>query len=191
VHQALVATDDPRIADVVRRSGGEVVLSDTPYGCGTQRVAHAADGRGADFVLNVQVDQAFVDATALARVLDALRAGASIATLAAPLPPDRASDPHAVKVVRDGTGHALYFSRTPIPGDLHLGVYGFNADTLASLAALPRSRLATAEDLEQLTWLEAGWPIVVVDAPRATLSIDTPEDLVTAQHLLAAEERSP
>jgi 3-deoxy-manno-octulosonate cytidylyltransferase (CMP-KDO synthetase) len=136
--------------------------------------------------LNVQGDEPFVGDDLIAPLVERLRAGAAIATLAAPLDPGRLHERSSVKVVRDASGHALYFSRAPIPGELHLGLYGFSRQALAAVADLPRGRLAAAEDLEQLTWLEAGWRIAVADVPRATLSIDTPEDLAAARALLVA-----
>lgn len=186
VDEAVVATDDPEIAAHVEGRGGRALVVDAPCDSGTQRVARAAERLDAAFVLNVQGDEPFVGDDLLAPLVDRLRAGAPIATLAAPLEPARRDDPAAVKVVRDATGHALYFSRAPIPGDLHLGLYGFERAALAAVAALPRGRLARVEDLEQLTWLEEGWRIAVADAPRATLSIDTPDDLAAARALLAA-----
>ncbi len=189
--RVIVATDSPHIVDVVRALGGEAVLVDAPCASGTERVARAAAATNAPFVINVQGDEPFVDPIALSRLAQHLRAGATLATLAAPLPPDRRYDPATVKVVRDAAGDALYFSRAPIPGDQHLGVYGFGQAALRAVSTLPRGPLSRAEDLEQLAWLEAGWRIAVVDAPRASVSIDTPADLDAARaHFAAAGDDS-
>ncbi len=187
-HELLVATDDATVAEVVLARGGRVHLDDTPCDCGTVRVARAVADLDADFVLNVQGDQPLLDPAALDAVLELLRAGAPIATVSAPLAPERLPDPHSVKVVTRADGQALYFSRAPVPGDLHLGVYGFTADALRQLAALPRGSLARAEDLEQLTWLEAGWPIAVARLPEATPSVDTEADLAAVAQTLSMEE---
>src|SRR5207244_2332066 len=105
---------------------------------------------------------------------------APIATASAPL--DDPADPSRVKVVVDAHGRALYFSRQPLPAArLHLGLYAFTADALQAVAALPPSMLERAERLEQLRWLEAGWRVRVVPLDRATLSVDTVEDLERAR----------
>lgn len=191
IDEVHVATDDARIAAAIEERGGRALLVNEQCTSGTERVARAVTGLAEDLVINVQGDQPFVEAAALERLVGALHGGAPIATLAAPLPAGRLADPAAVKVVRDATGHALYFSRAPIPGDLHLGLYGFTRAALAAVAFLPRGPLARAEDLEQLAWLEAGWRIAVVDAPRATLSVDTPADLAAARSLLATLPETP
>ncbi len=186
--RVVVVTDDEGIEAAARSAGAEIWRFDAPCAAGTQRILRAAAGRSldADVLLNVQGDQPFVTAAHLRPVLAALFRGAPIATLCAPLSPELRSRPERVKVVRDTAGRALYFSRAAIPGDLHLGVYGFRTEILPRLAALPRSPLADAEDLEQLDWLAAGLPVVVADTPESILSIDTPEDLAAAESRLAS-----
>lgn len=184
-----VATDDPRIAAVVRAAGGHAIEVTEPCASGTERVARAVARlpEPPTYVVNVQGDEPFVDATSLAALIQALADGAPIATCAAPLPPEKLNEISAVKVVCDAFGRALYFSRAPIPGRLHLGLYGFTPEALAAVAFLPRGPLARAEDLEQLAWLEAGWPIAVAPGATRGPSIDTPADLAAAETLLTSE----
>ncbi|MCK6571045.1 NTP transferase domain-containing protein [Myxococcota bacterium] len=186
--RVVVVTDDARIEDVAASAGAEVWRHDAPCLSGTQRILRAASARGlsVDALLNVQGDQPFVSAAHLRPLLNALAAGAPVATLCAPLSPGDRDRRERVKVVRDASGRALYFSRAAIPGALHVGVYGFRGDVLPRLAALPRAPLADAEDLEQLDWLHAGLPVQVAELPESLLSIDTPEDLAAAEAWLAA-----
>jgi 3-deoxy-manno-octulosonate cytidylyltransferase (CMP-KDO synthetase) len=198
----VVATDDPAVQAAVQTRGGQTVRVDAPCASGTARVARAAavlaPGAGPEVVVvNVQGDEPFVEPAVLAALVAAVRAGAPIATAAAPLPPGAAEDPHSVKVVADAQGRALYFSRAAIPGALHLGLYAFNAPALQAVAHLARGPLAAAEDLEQLAWLEAGWPIAVIAAPPTLKGVDTPADLARARAEFAArpppdpQERCP
>jgi len=181
-----VATDSDAIEAAVRAAGGDVVRVDAPCPSGTARVAHAAALLDARFVVNLQGDMPRVPPAALDAVVERLSQGAHIATLAAPLAPTRRADPSVVKVVTDHAGRALYFSRAAVPGDHHVGVYGFRADVLRRLAALPRVALAAAEDLEQLDWLHAGLEVHVVPIDAAPLAIDTPFDLERARDALSA-----
>ncbi len=174
-----VVADDAQIANAVRSRGGEAMVVDHPCESGTERIALAARRLDSKWFINVQGDEPFISHQALGALMDLLRSGAEITTLRAPLPKNTGRD--TVKVVTDSGGNALYFSRASIPGDLHVGVYGFTAQALEEVAHLPRSPLACAEDLEQLTWLEAGWKIQLGDIAQATLSIDTFEDLLAAR----------
>ena len=183
-----VACDDARVEAAVIADGGQAVRVDRPCTSGTQRIAYALEHLDSigEYVLNVQGDEPFVSAEAVAALVDSLRAGASIATLSTPLDPADRAAPDVVKVVRAQDGQALYFSRAAIPGERHVGLYGFTVDALRAVAHLPRGPLSAAEDLEQLAWLEAGWPIAVASIGPMGPSIDTPADLVAAEAWLAA-----
>jgi 3-deoxy-manno-octulosonate cytidylyltransferase (CMP-KDO synthetase) len=189
--RAVVATPDPEIAASVRTFGGEVAMTLAQARSGTERVALAQID--AERILNVQGDQPLVDAAHLRLVAGALdRAG--ITTLARPWPSvgPPPSPTALVKVVRDAAGRALYFSRSLIPARgpwlVHVGIYGFDAETLQRVVSLPRRGLADSEDLEQLDWLEAGERIVVLDTDADPGAVDTPEQLAALEARFASGE---
>ncbi len=131
--RVVVATDDERVARVVRDAGGEAVLTDPAIPSGTDRVLAAARilaGTGStrsavpvpapdpvpDIGVNIQGDEPLLDASSIDAAVGALESGCDVATLAAPLDdPAKFRDPNCVKVVLAGDGTALYFSRAPIP----------------------------------------------------------------------------
>ncbi len=117
IAKVIVATDDERIVDAVEDTAAEAVLTTVAFASGTDRVAHVAADLGAEIVVNVQGDEPLLDADELGAALRAFReSGVDFGTLRAPL---RAAedlwDPNTVKVVVDGEGTALYFSRAPLP----------------------------------------------------------------------------
>lgn len=180
VDTVVVATDSPEIAAAVRAAGGDAVLTGE---CANGTIRCAAAGVDADVLVNVQGDEPFVDPAHIRAVGEAVGA-APIATAAAPLVGDPA-EPARVKVVTDDDGHALYFSRAPIPSGgpwrLHVGLYAYAPATLRALVRLPPSPLEASERLEQLRWLAAGYRIQVVDVDAASGGVDTPADLKAAQ----------
>jgi 3-deoxy-manno-octulosonate cytidylyltransferase (CMP-KDO synthetase) len=197
VDRVLVATDDERVADRVREAGGEAVLTSRNAASGTDRVAEVARTIAAEVYLNVQGDEPLMPAENIDRTVAVLAEDSrrSIATLVYPIAAAAAADPHTVKVAVASDGHALYFSRSPIPyyrqGQpayrKHLGIYAYRAATLAEIAALPPSPLERAESLEQLRWLEAGHSIWVGEATGDSIGVDTPADLAEAERLLRKE----
>jgi len=196
--RALVATDDPRIADTVRRAGGEALLTSHEAASGTDRIAEAARTVQADVYVNIQGDEPMMSAENIDRAVDTLldRPDRRIATLAIGLPAAEAPDPNLVKVAVARDRRALYFSRSPIPyfrhGEpayrKHLGLYAYRAETLLEVARLPPSPLEKAESLEQLRWLEAGHAIWVGEAATDSIGIDTPADLARAEQLMGKGE---
>jgi 3-deoxy-manno-octulosonate cytidylyltransferase (CMP-KDO synthetase) len=114
----MVATDDARIADVVRKFGGKVVMTSPKHRTGTERVAEVAEKIEAEIIANIQGDEPLIRGGIIDEAIRPLIADESIhiSTLKSPI--TRMSDwfnPNVVKVVTDREGFALYFSRSPIP----------------------------------------------------------------------------
>lgn len=207
--RVIVATDDARIADAVRDEGVEVCLTRDDHASGSDRLAECAEHLGwADDtrVVNLQGDEPFAPAAGIRAVAAALAEDAApMATLAAQVASaEEWFDPGCVKVVCDARGHALYFSRAPIPWARdalahardrvpaglavwrHIGIYGYRAGFLKAFARLPRTPLEQAESLEQLRALEHGYAIAVRLTPAAfPPGVDTEADLARAEQALA------
>jgi 3-deoxy-manno-octulosonate cytidylyltransferase (CMP-KDO synthetase) len=158
-------------------------------------VAARLDYAAYDIVLNVQGDEPFVSREALAGAVAVVAdAQAPIGTAAVAADPSVLSRPDVVKVVRNDRGHALYFSRAPIPflrepADAgvrdplirqHVGVYAYRRDALQSWVAWAPHPLELVERLEQLRPLAHGMAIGVADIPSAEGGIDTEDDLARA-----------
>ncbi len=196
LQRVIVATDDDRIADAVTAAGGEVMMTRADHSTGTDRVAEvAARIDKARIIVNLQGDEPEISGEALDLVVELLERDHEVpmATLGTPIREESVyRDPAAVKVVCNRRGHALYFSRSPIPhhrdglpdpasssmplAHLHLGLYAYRREFLLGLASLPASSLEAFEKLEQLRVLEAGYPIAVGIVDEPSVGIDTPED---------------
>jgi 3-deoxy-manno-octulosonate cytidylyltransferase (CMP-KDO synthetase) len=194
-----VATDDARIADVVRAAGGDPRLTRADHPTGTDRVAEAAaDLPPEALVFNVQGDEPLVAPELLRRLVERLRCDAAVDIVTAAHAADDAdgfASPHVVKVVIDAAGRALYFSRCGIPATpagsapeylRHVGLYGFRRAALTRFVALPRGRLEVREGLEQLRAVEHDMHIAVVVTTYASHGVDTPDDLKAVAKLLGA-----
>lgn len=197
-----VATDDERIAAVVKGFGGNVVMTSVDHRSGTDRCreAYVNVGSDADVIINIQGDEPFIDPRQIASLKQCFDdASTELATLVRPFDPscgyDMLSDPNTPKVVFDNDMNALYFSRSVIPyarnrtpSDpfagiqyyTHVGMYAYRGATLTAITSLPQGRLELAESLEQLRWLENGYKIKVGITDCPTIGIDTPADLERA-----------
>jgi 3-deoxy-manno-octulosonate cytidylyltransferase (CMP-KDO synthetase) len=188
--EVVVATDDRRIVDAVEGFGGQAVMTSASCRTGTDRLAQAAESLELaphDVVVNVQGDEPDIPPACIDQLTLLLgEKHTEMATLATPLPPERADDPNRVKVVCDVNGRAMYFSRSRIPHDrdasgavsplLHLGVYAYSCGFLKTYASLPSTPAEQAEKLEQLRALEHGYSIAVAVVDYDGSGIDTPAD---------------
>ena len=187
--EIIVATDNERIAKVVRDFGGRAMMTSPDCQSGSDRVREVAQTVDADVYINVQGDEPLLEPAAIEKLLDvfAQDADVQVATLCSPISREEAQSPNQVKLVCDHAANALYFSRAPLPfvreanetGEYlgHIGIYAYRREALKEFSSLPASLLEQAEKLEQLRFLQAGIPIRVVEVPRMGVGVDTNEDL--------------
>lgn len=200
--QVVVATDDARIAELVRTTEAKAVMTSPDNATGTDRIQEAADilGLGGEeIVVNVQGDEPLIPVAAINQVARNLaeHKEAGIATLCEAITDEAEfADPNAVKVVRDERGFALYFSRSPIPHGgpgqalRHIGIYAYRVDLLNCFVNWPQSDLERSERLEQLRALSNRVKVHVgIWSERFPPGIDTKEDLEANTAFLASRGR--
>ena len=186
----IIATDDERVYAAAKSFGARVRMTRSDHLSGTDRVAEVASAENAEIIVNIQGDEPLIDPAAIdAAILPLVHEpDVVMGTLKKRIEdPREITDPNVVKVVTDGTGDAIYFSRCPIPFDReksantpyfkHIGLYVYQRDFLLAYPALPVGPLEQAERLEQLRALENGYRIRVVETEYESLGVDTPEDL--------------
>jgi 3-deoxy-manno-octulosonate cytidylyltransferase (CMP-KDO synthetase) len=210
-----VATDDARVANVVRGFGGQVVMTAPDCRNGTERCAQAARRLGLDhdIIVNFQGDAPLTPAHVVEGLVAVLaqdrRAGMATAAMRccaatyAHLACDAAQGRiGGTTVVTNARGHALYFSKRILPfmpdgtADahehvrLHLGVYAYRAQALADYAWAPPSPLEDLEGLEQLRCLDMGATVRVVtfDAPGPMVELNNREDVAVIEEILAMRD---
>lgn len=208
--EVFVATDDERIIAAVEPLPVKALMTRPDHASGTDRITEVAEIEGwsdETLVVNLQGDEPLMQPALVRQLAQALAEDqeASVATLAAPITESvEVFDPNAVKVVTNCHGHALYFSRAPIPWHRdhfretrdslpttlpwlrHIGIYAYRVGFLRRYVRWPQSDLEQIEALEQLRILWQGEKIKVmtVDQPPHA-GVDTPEDLARVSRILA------
>jgi 3-deoxy-manno-octulosonate cytidylyltransferase (CMP-KDO synthetase) len=189
IDEVWVATDDERIRQAVSSFGGKCVMTSPTHQTGTDRLAEASEHLAADLVINVQGDEPLIQGTMLDELVRPFLDNPSLemATFKTKINNvEDVQDPNIVKVITNGSGYAIYFSRSPIPYNRdnrevdyykHIGVYAYKEKFLKKFVTLPQSPLELAESLEQLRALENGTNILVIETNHELISVDTPEDL--------------
>lgn len=202
LHEVFVATDDERIAEVCRGFGGRAVMTSEDCPSGSDRLAEAVRGSDFDVVVNIQGDEPLMDAETVDLCVEAILKDDAAGVVSAMTPfgsDEDYTEPHMVKVVTDGQGYAMYFSRAPIPDCRrldavemqtaalpmkHVGLYVYRRAALEQFVELAPSRYELTEKLEQLRLLEAGIRIRMIEVSGAAVGVDTPEDVILVESLL-------
>lgn len=196
LNEVVVATDDDRIFNHVKKFGGNVVMTSNKHESGTDRCAEVVEKlvEKYDVVINIQGDEPFIDPIQITQLCNCFNdEKTDIATLIKKIKStEDLLNENKVKVVKSNADFAIYFSRNPIPFVKeeakenwlkkhtyfkHIGIYGYRLEALQKITKMPLSVLEKAERLEQLRWLENGLHIKVAETQLEAIAIDTPEDL--------------
>lgn len=210
----VIATDHPRIAEVMTEYGAQVVMTRADHPSGTDRLAEVVDLCAWDddtIVVNLQGDEPMMPVANLEQVAATLEqhAEAGIATVSEPIASEADfANPDIVKVVTQSNGRALYFSRARIPfprsgqrvspGDpdaslltntvrRHVGLYAYRCGFLRRFVTWPPAPIEQLESLEQLRALYFGETIQVVPAAAPVpAGVDTAADLEVVRGLMGS-----
>jgi 3-deoxy-manno-octulosonate cytidylyltransferase (CMP-KDO synthetase) len=209
--RVIVAADHADILVACKAHGVFAQMTRADHPSGSDRIAEvaAAIGLAPDaVVVNVQGDEPLIDPALIAATAALIRADVPMATAAHPIAEAaELFNPNVVKVVLDHAGHAIYFSRAPIPwhrdgftqstenlpaGDgykplRHIGLYAYTNAFLQAYPTLSVSPLEQIEALEQLRvlWHRHSIAVHITSAiPQA--GVDTAEDLARVRKHFSA-----
>ncbi|SEG60159.1 3-deoxy-manno-octulosonate cytidylyltransferase (CMP-KDO synthetase) [Thalassococcus halodurans] len=213
VDAVYVLTDDDRIRDAALAFGADVLMTSSDARNGTERCAEGLaqlEGQP-DVVVNLQGDAPLTPAWFIEDLLAAVAADEEVQMATPVLRCDKET---LTNFVTDrlnsrvgGTtaairpdGKALYFSKEVLPyvGSLdnppevwhHVGVYAYRPKALAAYGSWPEGPLEKAEGLEQLRFLENGWPITCVPVEgrgRVFWELNNPIDVERIEAVLKQE----
>ncbi|CCD29762.1 3-deoxy-manno-octulosonate cytidylyltransferase (CMP-KDO synthetase) (CMP-2-keto-3-deoxyoctulosonic acid synthetase) (CKS) [Candidatus Glomeribacter gigasporarum BEG34] len=215
--RVLIAADAQCICDAAHAHGYEALLTRSDHQSGTDRIAEAARYFGWSddtLIVNVQGDEPLIEPALIGEVAAHLasRSDSAMATAVHPVTETaEILNPNIVKAVLDARGHALYFSRAPIPWNLqawpacwngqyasfpvphtvyrHIGLYACRASFLRRFVQLPPAPIETIEALEQLRALWYGERIAVLVTHQAPApGVDTCADLARVRALFAERD---
>lgn len=216
ISRVIVATDDERILRSVREAGHEAVLTSPEHCSGSDRIAEVAQKLpDRSMIVNVQGDEPLILPRTIDAAVECLLAhdAADMSTTCEIIRnKEDVLNPNVVKVVTDGRGYAVYFSRSPIPfprdavnkyGSVeaalnagpelvsrfrkHTGLYVYRRNFLLRFAKMEQTALEKTEMLEQLRVIENAGRIVVAEVEGGSVGVDTQEDFERVKTILETQ----
>ena len=196
--QIVVATENQQIVDFCTAHGISVTMTSDQCLTGTDRVAEVAEQFTANWYINVQGDEPFLDPAGLTQMIVAAQtANSDTHVINAYSPITSEEDFRSVtvpKVICSVDGRLMYASRAAIPttkalefvrANRQIGMYAFTGHALAMFASqgtkTPQEEL---EDIEILRFVEMGMTVRMIQVDSVGIAIDTPEDLERAKRFL-------
>jgi len=203
----VIATDHADIEAVCKEHNLDVQMTNPDHPSGTDRIREVAlqrDWTDDTIIVGLQGDEPATPPAHLDLLASnlAARPQANMATLCTRLlTREDYLNPDRVKVVFDGEGYALYFSRSPIPclrddglpgaqefpqSYLHIGLYAYRCNYLKIYGNLQSALLEQTEQLEQLRVLYNGGKIHVAEvAATEAVGVDRLEDVARVEQFIA------
>ena len=204
VGDVLVVTPDKDIDQLIKKNGGNSLISKIDHETGTDRVFEGFKSYysgNPQVIINLQGDMPNLDPKAIINLNEHMRKGTSdMSTLASSIKnEDEIQNENIVKVItnkkieKSGFSEALDFNRGFIGQEdkfvyHHIGIYAFTSKALMRYVNLKRSKLELKRNLEQMRALENKMKIYVGYTSTNPLSIDTREDLKEVKKIMEKKQ---
>ena len=193
IGEVFVATPDDEILQIVKKNGGNAILTKADHPSGSDRVyeAYVKELKNkVDLIINLQGDMPNINSNSISKLVKLMRNNNSdIGTLASYIEDKNdITNPNIVKVrtdtelKEDNFLEAKDFFR--IKKDInnekiyhHIGIYAFTNIALSKYVELDRSKLEIERNLEQMRAMENNLTIKVGLSNSTPLGVDTELDL--------------
>ena len=194
-----VACAEKVVYDLITNLGGKAILTDSNIPTGTDRIYEAflkiKNLKEFDNIINLQGDMPLIQSEAIGKVLYPLENNYSIGTLATSLNIKQVQNPNVTKVEvewnNNNIGRAKNFFRlnNSLSHQIfhHVGIYSFTRYSLEKFVNLPKSKNETIHNLEQFRAIDSEMNIGITYVPDIPISIDTKEDLISAENIIKAK----
>jgi len=193
-----VATDDQRIADVVKSAGFNVAITSRTALTGTDRVWETAKQVKADIYVNIQGDEPLLNPKDIKLIVaEKKKRGKGVVNgMCRLLSHEDPSNVNIPKVITTEDNCMVYISRAAIPGfkSSHnkpayymkqVCIYAFTYEELEAFGRFGRkSTLEKYEDIEILRYLDLSIPVFMMETEGTSLAVDIPEDVPVVEEAL-------
>ena len=199
IGEVYVACAEKVVYDLITTLGGKAILTDPKIPTGTDRIYQAflkiKHFKEFDNIINLQGDMPLIQSETIKKVLYPLENNFSIGTLATSLDNKEFENPNVTKVevewINNNIGRAKNFFRlnNSISHKIfhHVGIYSFTRYSLENFVNLPKSKNETIHNLEQFRAIDSEINIGITYVPDIPISIDTKEDLISAENIIRAK----
>jgi len=192
IGEVFVATPDNEIIDIVKKNGGNSILTTNEHLTGSDRIYEAYTKslkKNYDLIINLQGDMPNIKPESISKLEELMRnKKCDIGTLGSPINDNEISDSNVVKVevyenlesnsfieVKDFFRKKEKLNREKIYH--HIGIYAFTSVALKKYVKLSRSKLEIKRNLEQMRAIENKMIIKVGLSDSTPLGVDTEDDL--------------
>ena len=193
IDDLFIVTNSKEIKEHVNDFNGKYIFEDREFKTGTDRIASVSTDIDADYIINVQGDEPFINCKVLSDLMvEVLKGEYDTYTVVSPIKyVDEVMDHNTVKALVNKKNELIHLTRQPIKHKRplkHLGIYAYSKEILNQIPTMGESDLEDCENIELNRLVDYGHKIKTIESTERLISIDTLEDLNKSITMLKNEQ---
>ena len=189
IDKLIVCTDSKEIQKLVKKNGGDCLITSKKHKNGTERINEVAKKFRCKLIIDIQGDEPLLDPSHIDKVIDFHLKNYKFDIVLPSLKFKNPEQKNIVKVVSNKKNKVLYLSRSVIPFNFkkkpkfynkHLSIISFKPSALKKYCEFKESYLEKIEGIELLRAIENDLNIGTFSMKSNTFSVDIKEDYLKA-----------
>lgn len=198
INRVIVCTDSVKIYNVVKRHGGDVIMTSKSHKNGTERIAEVAKRfKNLRLVVDIQGDEPLIDPKNIDDIINFhLKNKKFDIVIPSAKFINNVESKNIVKIV-SFNNKILYLSRSLIPHPFkekpkfyqkHLSIISFKPEALNNYSKLKETYLEKIENIELLRALENNFKLGTFLIKSKSFSVDIRDDYLKAVHVMKKDK---
>ena len=191
--KVIVCADDKSVVEVVKKFGGDAVLTSKKHKNGTERICEVAKKYDAKLIIDIQCDEVFLNPGHVDKLIDFHKKNNQFDIIIPHSEISIYNNKNIVKMVDNNDGKIMYLSRGDIPFYFrqkknflkkHLDFISFKKNFLLSYSKLKKSKNEKVEGVELLRAIDNNFNLGTIKINTDVFSINTKLDLKKAKLMM-------
>ena len=191
--RVIVCADDKSIIQVVKKFGGEAILTSKKHKNGTERICEVAKKFKSQMIIDIQCDEVFLNPKHLDELINFHKKNKKFDIVIPHSQTFTFENKNIVKVLDNDEGKIIYLSRADIPFYFrekrsflkkHLDFISFKKQSLINYCKLNKSKNEKIESVELLRGIDNNLNLGTVKINTDVFSINTRSDLNKAKKIM-------
>ena len=193
--QVIVCTDSIKIGNIVKKHGGNYLLTSKKHKNGTERIAEVAKKiKNCELIIDIQGDEPLLNPKDIDKlILFHLKKIKNFDIVVPCIKGSNFNSKNIVKVLFNKSGKILYLSRASVPHDFrdkneslykHLSIISFKKNSLIKFSKIKESKYEKIEGVELLRAVENDINVGTFVSKSSSFAVDVKSDLDRAKLIL-------
>jgi 3-deoxy-manno-octulosonate cytidylyltransferase (CMP-KDO synthetase) len=191
--RVIVCADDRSIIEIVKKFGGEAILTSKKHKNGTERICEVAKKFDAKLIIDIQCDEVFLNPEHVDKLIDYHKKNDQYDIIIPHSEIFTYNNRNIVKIINNDSGKIIYLSRADIPFYFrqkksflkkHLDFISFKKNILLKYCKFKKSKNEKIEGVELLRAIDNNFNLGTIKINTDVFSINTKSDLKKAKLIM-------